>query len=99
MKYAVMLIALLLAACQTPAVKDRIVTVNVPIATQPITPAQVPPVPAPLGPRPPSLSAAADVLLAAHCQFVAYTLKADPLLRVSAGLPPRDLPVFKECEH
>jgi hypothetical protein len=46
----------------------------------------VPPYPAPLGPRPQSLSAAADLLLAKHCEFVAYALKADPLLRLSAKM-------------
>lgn len=90
--------ALLLAACQTPAVKDRVVEVKIPVAVQPITPAQVPTVPAPLGPRPPSLSAAADALLAKHCEFVAYALKVDPLLRLSAGMQQQALGHFPECE-
>jgi hypothetical protein len=68
------------------AVQTRTVEVKVPVAVQPIKPAQVPAVPAPLGPRPQSLSAAADLLLAKHCEFVAYALKADPLLRLSAGM-------------
>lgn len=88
-----------LASCATPTVvKDRVIEVKVPVAIQPITPAQVPAVPKPLGPRPPSLSAAADTLLAAHCEFVAYALKADPLIRLSAGLPPLALPTYPECE-
>jgi hypothetical protein len=70
----------------------------VPVAVQPIKPAQVPAVPAPLGPRPQSLSAAADVLLAKHCEFVAYALKADPLLRLSAKMGMQALPKFPECE-
>lgn len=91
-------IFVLLAACQTPATRTQTVEVKVPVAVQPIQPAQVPAVPAPLGPRPESLSAAADVLLAKHCEFVAYALKADPLLRLSAGEKPTELPKFPECE-
>ena len=98
-KLTYMSIALALSGCATGAVKDRIVEVKVPIATQPIKPADVPKVPAPLGPRPQSLSAAADVLLSKVCELEAYALKADPLLRLSAGLPQQPLPVFKECER
>jgi hypothetical protein len=87
-----------LSACSTPAVRDRVIEVKVPIATHPIKPADVPVPPAPLPPRPQSLSAAADVLLADHCSWVAFGLKAWPLLRVSAGLPPQDLPSYPECE-
>lgn len=88
----------LLSACATPAIKTETVEVKVPVAVQPIKPTQVPVVPAPLGPRPDSLSAAADQLLAKHCEFVAYALLADPLLRLSAGLPQQPLPQFPECE-
>ena len=63
-----------------------------------LTPAQVPSAREPLQPRPSSLSAAADVLLADHCSWVAFGLKAFPLLRVSAGLPPSELPKYPECE-
>lgn len=92
------LLSLSLAACQTPAVQTRTVEVKVPVAVQPIKAAQVPAVPAPLGPRPQSLSAAADLLLAKHCEFVAYALKADPLLRLSAGMQQQALANFPECE-
>lgn len=85
--------------CATPAIKDRVVEVSVPIATHPVKPADVPAVPAPLGPRPQSLSAAADLLLAKHCEFVAYALKADPLLRLSAGMQQQALAKFPECER
>jgi hypothetical protein len=88
-----------LAACQTPAERVRTVEVKVPVAVQPLKPEQLPTPPAPLPPRPSSLSAAADVLLSAHCAMVAYVLKADPLLRISAGLPPRELPRYPECER
>jgi hypothetical protein len=98
MKRSAILTFLALAGCQTPAIQTRTVEVKVPVATHPITAAQVPAVPAPLGPRPSSLSAAADLLLAKHCQFVAYALLTDPLLRVSAGLPPQALPKYPECE-
>jgi hypothetical protein len=81
------------------ATRTETVEVKIPVAVQPIKPAQVPAVPAPLGPRPQSLSAAADLLLAKHCEFVAYALRADPLLRVSAGMPQQPLPQFPECER
>ena len=87
-----------LSACSTPVVKDRIVEVDKPVAVQPITAAQVPAVPKPLGPRPQSLSAAADTLLAKVCELEAYALRADPLLRVSAGMQQTPLPAFPECE-
>jgi hypothetical protein len=88
-----------LSACQTPAVKDRVVEVRVPVAVQPIKPAQVPAVPAPLAKRPASLSAAADLLLAKVCELEAYALKADPLLRLSAGMKQQALARFPECER
>jgi hypothetical protein len=88
---------LLLPGCSTPPVKERIVEVSVPVAVQSIKPEQVPAVPKPLGKRPPSLSAAADALLAKHCEWVAYALRADPLLRISAGTKPGELPLFPEC--
>lgn len=91
--------ALLLASCSTPAVRDRIVEVDKPVAVQPITPADVPAVPAPLPPRPKELSAAADVLLSKWCAAVAYMLKADPLLRVSAGMQQQALGRYPECER
>lgn len=88
----------LLGACQTPATRTQTVEVKVPVAVQPISPQQVPAVPKPLGPRPTSISAAADVLLAKVCEFVGYALKADPLLRVSAGAPQSALAKYPECE-
>lgn len=91
-------LALALAACQSAPVKDRIVEVVKPVAVQPITPEQVPALPSPLPPRPDSLSAAADVLLGKVCEFVAYALKADPLLKVSAGQPPSEAQRYPECE-
>lgn len=93
-----LLLALSLTACQTPALKDRIVEVDKPIAVQPIKPADVPKVPAPLPKRPSSLSAAADVLLSKICELEAYVLRADPLLRVSAGMPQQALAKYPECE-
>jgi hypothetical protein len=92
-------LALSLAACQTPAVQTRTVEVKIPVAVQPIKPAQVPAVPAPLPSRPSSLSAAADVLASKWCEAVSYFLKADPLLRVSAGQQPNALPTYPECER
>jgi hypothetical protein len=98
MKRLLIITALVLSGCATDATKTETVEVKVPVAVQPITPAQVPAVPAPLGPRPSSLSAAADLLLAKHCEFVAYALKADPLLRLSAKMQMQALPKFPECE-
>lgn len=98
MKRLLITTALVLSGCATGATRIQTVEVKVPVAVQPIKPAQVPPVPAPLGPRPQSLSAAADVLLADHCKWVAYGLLTDPLLRVSAGMPQLPLPRYPECE-
>jgi hypothetical protein len=86
------------SACSTPATKIQTVEVKIPVATQPITAAQIPPAPAPLPKRPSSLSAAADLLLSKVCELEAYVLKADPLLRVSAGEPQKPLPRYPECE-
>jgi hypothetical protein len=97
MKLIIILLPLALAACQTPAVRTQTVEVKVPVAVQPIKAEQVPAVPSPLGPRPSSPSAAADMLLAKVCQFVGYALKADPLLRLSAGEQPKMLPKYPEC--
>jgi hypothetical protein len=91
--------ALLLAACQTPAVHDRVVPISVPIAVQPIKPSDVPVLPAPLPKRPADARQALDLALAQVCAFVAYGLKADPLLRVSAGLPPLEPQRYPECER
>jgi hypothetical protein len=95
----IVILAAALAACATPAIKDRVVEVRVPVAVQPIKPAQVPAVPAPLAKRPASLSAAADLLLAKVCELEAYALKADPLLRLSAGMQQQALGRFPECER
>lgn len=89
----------LLAACQTPATRIQTVEVKVPVAIQPIKPEQIPTPPAPLGPRPQSLSAAADVLLSKWCAAVGYMLRADPLLRVSAGVEQKALAKYPECER
>jgi hypothetical protein len=89
---------LMAGMCQTAPTRTETVEVKVPVAVQPITPAQVPTPPAPLGPRPSSLSAAADALCAQVCKLEAYVLRADPLLRVSAGQKPAELPKYPECE-
>ena len=92
--------ALILSACAhgSPPVVERIVEVDKPVAIQPIKAAQIPALPPELGPRPGSLSQAADDLLASHCEFVAYLLVADPLLAIAAGAPARSLPDFAECK-
>lgn len=93
----ILILALLLSSCGTPAVKDRPVPISVPIATHPIAAADVPVPPAPLPKRPATATAALDVAMAGYCQMVAYVLKADPLLRVSAGLPQQDVAKYPEC--
>jgi hypothetical protein len=96
---ALCLVAILLMGCATPATKIETKEVLTPVAVQPIKPEQVPTPPPPLGPRPQSLSAAADTLLAKVCEWEAFGLRAYPLLRVSAGLPPQELPKYPECER
>jgi len=71
---------------------------EVPVATRPLKPEDVPTPPAPLGPRPKGISASADTLLSKVCEWVAFGLKADPLLRVSAGMPQKALAKYPECE-
>ncbi|HVL29541.1 MAG TPA: hypothetical protein VM326_02325 [Sphingomicrobium sp.] len=95
------IVALALAGCATrPAVVDeRFTEVKVPVAVQPVRPEQVPEPPAPLPKRPDSLPAAADVLLAKWCEAVAYLLRADPLLRISAGQAPTAAQIYPECER
>ena len=92
-------VAFLTACTGTPATRIEVKEVKVPVAIQPIKPDQVPKVPKPLGPRPQSLSAAADELLADHCAWVAFGLRAMPLLQVSAGLSQTPLPSYPECER
>lgn len=77
---------------------DRVVEVDKPVAVQPIKSTDVPAVPAPLGPRPATVPQQKAALLSKVCEFVAYALQADPLLRVSAGLPQQALPDFPECD-
>lgn len=98
---AIVAAALLLSGCETakdPAAEIRTVEVVRPVAVRPIEPKDVPAVPAPLPPRPSTLSAAADLLASKWCEAVAYFLKADPLLKTSAGAPQHDLPRYPECE-
>jgi hypothetical protein len=99
MKALLTVACLLLTGCASGAVRDRIVEVSKPVAVHPITAAQVPTVPAPLGPRPSSLSAAADLLLSKHCEWVAYALRADPLLRLSAGEAQKAPQAYPECQR
>jgi hypothetical protein len=91
--------AFVLGGCATGATRTETVEVVKPVATRPIRPADVPTLPAPLPKRPESVSSALDLALAQVCRFVAYALKAEPLLRVSAGLPPAESPKYPECER
>lgn len=79
----------------TPA--DRVVTVEKPVAVQPITKDQLPALPPPLGPIPQDANAAALQALAARCEAIAFVIKAWPLLLVSAGLLPAQAPIYPEC--
>lgn len=92
-------LALTLSACAgAPQTRVETVEVKIPVAIQPIKPEQVPAVPAPLGKRPPTVQQAADAALAKVCEFVGYALKADPLLRLSAGEKPLELALYPECQ-
>lgn len=99
MKRAAVLALALLASCNTPPIKERVVEVSKPVAIRPITAAQVPVMPKPLPPRPSSLSAAADLLLGKVCEWVAYGLRADPLLKTSAGQQPVASGEYPECKR
>lgn len=94
-------LTLALAACggdNHPAVpSDRVVTVNVPIAVQPIKASDIPPLPAQLGPRPANAADAADLALAGRCDAIAFAIGAWPLLLTSAGLPAVQAPPYPEC--
>lgn len=90
----------LLSACAgdpRAIVQTQIVKEAVPIAVQPIKPADVPNPPAPLGRRPPSAQQAADLAFSGWCSAVAYIIRAYPLLRLSAGEPPAQAPDYPEC--
>jgi hypothetical protein len=89
--------ALVLGGCATGATRTETVEVKVPVATHPIAPAAVPQLPAPLPKRPADARSALDLALGQVCRFVSYALKADPLLRLSAGLPPQEAPKYPEC--
>lgn len=88
---------LILPGCQTPTiVKTETVEVKVPVAVQPITPDQVPSPPAPLPPRPADARDALDVAVGKWCEAVAYILRANPLLQISAGETVTELS-YPEC--
>lgn len=90
----------LLSACSTTAPERiRIVEKVVPVSEKPIAAADIPKVPAPLPPRPKSLKAASDLLLAKHCEWVTYADDANRLLAHSAGLPPPPPLSFEECKE
>lgn len=99
MKKLALLLIVASAGCGGPAVvKERVRTVSVPVAVRPVQPGQIPRLPLPLNPRPSSDAAAGDLLLAKVCELTAYVLAADPLLHVSAGIEPRELPRYPQCE-
>lgn len=105
-KTAILLVAwsaffiFVLSSCATPAVKERVVTVNVPVAVQPIKPADVPVLPAPLPKRPADARQALDLALSKVCEWVAFGLRAQPLLQVSSGQAQQAVPAYPECgEH
>lgn len=92
--------AFALAACGVDqATHVNTIVEKIPVPVQPIQPKDVPPPPVSLGPRPPTLQQTADTALAGWCEAVSYFLHADPLLRLSAGMPPAELPKYPECER
>jgi hypothetical protein len=101
-KILVIGLALSLSGCfgghpQVPS--DRIVVEKVPVATQPITKDQIPLLPGQLGKRPPDARQAADQALAGRCDAIAFVIRAYPLLLLSAGLPPAQVPDYPECRN
>lgn len=94
-------LALLLAACgeHPQALGERIIEKDIPVAVQPIKPADIPPLPPPLGPRPPSAPQAADAAFAGYCRAISFIIRAFPLLRVSAGLPAAQAGPYPECKE
>jgi hypothetical protein len=94
---AILALVGMMSSCSTPATKTVIQEVRVPVAVQPIKPADVPALPTPLPKRPADARQALDVALAQVCRWVAFGLRAEPLLRVSAGLPPQEPPAYPEC--
>lgn len=92
-------VACLLGGCGAGVVvQERVRSVSVPVAVRPVQPDQIPALILPLNNRPASDAAAADLLLAKFCEALEYMFKADPLLRVSAGLEPRPFPRYPQCE-
>ena len=90
----IVVLAALLAGCATtrPAAAPPIV-----MHTAPLAGVALPAPPAPLGPRPDSLSAAADALLAQVCRLSAYVIQAVPLLGAAKG-ETAAAPLYPECE-
>lgn len=101
MKRLLIFAALALAACSTPPAVKETVVVDRPVSVleKPFTAAEIPAVPAPLGKRPADLGQAADQLLAKVCEFVSYAERANPLLRLGAGLPTGPALAFPECSE
>jgi hypothetical protein len=88
-----------LSGCASrPVVQEKIVRVSVPVLVKSVKPEQLPAVPAPLGRRPADASQALDLALAKVCELYGYMVVADPLLRISAGVTARPVPVYPECD-
>lgn len=90
--------AMAMTGCSTGPNRTEVVEVSKPVAVRPITIAQIPALPDRLPSRPPNVSSALDVAMAKICEWVAYGLRADPLLRVSAGGVQRAVQAYPECE-
>lgn len=87
----------LLFGCGGPVIEERVKTVPVPVAIQPIRAEQVPQPVTPLPARPRSDAAASDLLLAKVCELYSYMVVAHPLLLLSAGARQSAVPDYPEC--
>ncbi len=93
MKRLAIVAVLLLAACGAPPKSVP----PAPIFRDPLAGVATPAPPAALGPRPASLVAAADALLAQVCRLSAYVVEAVPLLAAAKG-ELAALPLYPECD-
>lgn len=99
MKRLLIATALVLSGCASGATQTKVVEVKVPVATAPIKPTDVPVLPAPLPKRPADARQALDLALGKVCEWVAFGLRAQPLLQVSAGEAQKAVQAYPECEH
>lgn len=97
MKRLLIATALVLSGCASGATQTKVVEVKVPVAVQPIAASDIPTLPAPLPKRPTDARQALDLALSKVCEWVAFGLRAQPLLQVSAGEAQKAVQAYPEC--